>query len=127
MPSIKRNEDQARALEEITEELSQIASLQAFLSKEWSDDTSLRISAASQDSKRGIHVMAIPITDKDVKTIRRIAEARRERLAKDIQKKADAYDIELSEEDLLVLAPPAQAKAVINEPTSRNPVEQDYE
>lgn len=114
MPSIKREDKQVQALNEITDELNEIKILNGAISGK------LGIAVVVEQSSR--KTMKVKMDSKDARRILPVVLARKVRLVKDIRAKAAKYRIDLSTEDLQLMDESAKT-----EPTEMEQAPDEFE
>ena len=107
MPSIRNNEAQQKALNEVSKALGELKSLAYFAQVDnWDSPVTLAF-GNGETAHSAIRVALNPseVKDdaKDVAAIIRILQTRRNRVIKDIMQKTEKWDIELSEAEQALL------------------------
>ena len=107
MPSIRNNEAQQKALNEVSKALGELKSLAYFAQVDnWDAPVTLAF-GNGETAHSAIRVALNPseVKDdaKDVAAIIRILQTRRNRVIKDIMQKTEKWDIELSEAEQALL------------------------
>lgn len=103
MPTIKKEDKQLQALEEITEDLAEMGMLNGALKGTFAISVVIE-----QNSKK---TMKVPLEEKDAQRVRAVVQARRLRLVKRIRMKAEKFRIELSDEEQAMLDDAQESEA----------------
>lgn len=101
MPSIKKEDKQIQALNEIIDELNEIKVLNGAISGKF------RIAVVVEQSEK--KTLKVRLDAKDTRRILPVVIARKARISKDIRAKAVKYRIDLSVEDLELMDGPVEA------------------
>lgn len=107
MPSIRNNEAQQKALNEVSKALGELKSLTYFAQVDnWDAPVTLAFGngeTAHSAIRIALNPSEVKDDAKDVATIIRILQTRRNRVIKDIMQKTEKWDIELSEAEQALL------------------------
>lgn len=101
MPSILKNDEQETALKEISESLATIKNLNKVLDPEWAGNASINF--VSGRGRNSVTKINYEPGDKEIQKLIRLAEGLRDKLAKEIQFKAEKNRIALDKDDLETL------------------------